>query len=381
MDVFISDISVFLPNAPVENDTIENILGMVHDTPSRTKNIILRNNRIKRRYYAIDPATGATTHSNAQLAAEAIRALHPYPGFSPDDITCLCCATSQADQLMPGHASMVHGELASRPCEIVSTAGVCVSGMMALKYAFMNVAQGLHASAVACASELASPTMRGRMSEFPDPPHGDLAKNPELAFNADFLRWMLSDGAGAAYLTAERPPDRLALRIDWIEIISYASEMETCMYMGANKNPDGSLTFWRDSASPQDIIRDRMLLLKQDVKLLNEKVIPLTVGRPLTSLIQKYGISGEDFDWFLPHFSSHYFRQPVYDQMKAVGCEIPDQRWFTNLYEKGNTGSASIFVIMEELLHSGRLKAGERILCYIPESGRFATCFVQLTVV
>jgi 3-oxoacyl-[acyl-carrier-protein] synthase-3 len=98
-------------------------------------------------------------------------------------------------------------------------------------------------------------------------------------------------------------------------------------------------------------------------------------------LIQKYGIKAEDFDWFLPHFSSHYFRQPVYDQMKDVGFEIPDERWFTNLYEKGNTGSASIFVIMEELLHSGRLKTGERILCYVPESGRFATCFVQLTVV
>jgi 3-oxoacyl-[acyl-carrier-protein] synthase-3 len=381
MDVFITDLAAFLPNDPVKNDQIEAVLGMVNQTPSRTKSIILRNNRIKRRYYAIDPETGVRTHTNALLAAEAIRALRPTEGFSPNDITCLCCATSQGDQLMPGHASMVHGELSSVPCEIVSTAGVCVSGMMALKYAFMNVAQGLHTSAVACASELASPTMRGHMSEIPESQEGNLEKNPELSFNSDFLRWMLSDGAGAAYLTNERPENKPALRIDWIEIISYANELDTCMYMGANKNSDGSLSFWRDVESPEDIVRNRSLLLKQDVKLLNDMVVPVTLGRALTTLIEKHKLKADDFDWFLPHFSSHYFRQTVYDQLKEIGFEIPDERWFTNLYDKGNTGSASMFIMLEELFHSGKLKKGERILCYVPESGRFATCFVQLTVV
>ena len=75
--------------------------------------------------------------------------LKPYEGFSLNDIECLCCGTATPDQLMPGHGLMVHGELKSGPCEVVSTAGVCISGMTSLKYAYMNVALGLSKNAVA----------------------------------------------------------------------------------------------------------------------------------------------------------------------------------------------------------------------------------------
>ncbi|HEY5996983.1 MAG TPA: hypothetical protein VIU29_08165, partial [Candidatus Deferrimicrobiaceae bacterium] len=71
MDAYITDLAAFLPNGPVDNDHMEKVLGMVGQTPSRTRALILRKNRIRQRYYAIDPATGRTTHTNAQLTAEA----------------------------------------------------------------------------------------------------------------------------------------------------------------------------------------------------------------------------------------------------------------------------------------------------------------------
>jgi 3-oxoacyl-[acyl-carrier-protein] synthase-3 len=67
--------------------------------------------------------------------------------------------------------------------------------------------------------------------------------------------------------------------------------------------------------------------------------------------------------------------------MDAIGFAIPAERWFTNLTRKGNTGSASIFVILEELFHSERLKEGQKLLCFIPESGRFSIAYLMLTVV
>jgi 3-oxoacyl-[acyl-carrier-protein] synthase-3 len=67
--------------------------------------------------------------------------------------------------------------------------------------------------------------------------------------------------------------------------------------------------------------------------------------------------------------------------MEAIGFSIPPGRWFSNLTSKGNTGSASIFIILEELFHSGRLRKGERLLCMIPESGRFSMAYMLLTVV
>ncbi|MCG6535310.1 MAG: hypothetical protein L7F78_11595, partial [Syntrophales bacterium LBB04] len=99
MEVYINDVAAFLPNAPVDNDHIEEVIGIIDGFPSRTKRRILGNNGIKQRHYAIDPATGALTHTNAQLTASAIRGLLPYPGFSPEDIECLCCGTTMADLL------------------------------------------------------------------------------------------------------------------------------------------------------------------------------------------------------------------------------------------------------------------------------------------
>jgi len=46
----------------------------------------------------------------------------------------------------------------------------------------------------------------------------------------------------------------------------------------------------------------------------------------------------------------------------------------------GNVGSASIYLMLEELMNAGNLKKGERILLSVPESGRFSYAYAYLTV-
>jgi len=382
MDVYINDIAAFLPNGPVGNDEMEQLLGMVNMLPSRSRRIILRNNRITTRYYAIDPQTGEFTHNNAQLTAEAVRRLKPYASFTPADIEFLGCGTSQADQLMPGHGLMVHGELGGAPCEVISTSGICLAGVTSLKAAYMSVALGLTANAVSTGSELSSSFMRAAFCGSVSPEKAaELDTTPVLSFEADFLRWMLSDGAGAVFLSPKANPDSLSLRIDWIDIVSYANDMETCMYAGAEKRPDGKLDGWRQRASLHDAVDDGMFMVRQDVKLLNEQIIPVSVDRALMTVAAKRNLTPGQIDWFLPHYSSDYFRGRLAERMQKNGFEIPESRWFTNLYTKGNTGSASIYIILEELFKSGRLRKGEKLLCYIPESGRFSISYMHLTVV
>jgi 3-oxoacyl-[acyl-carrier-protein] synthase-3 len=380
MPVYITDLAAFLPNDPIDNDSMEELLGIVNELPSRTRKIILRNNRINSRYYAIDPATGASTHTNAQLTAAAIRRLRPVPDFSLDQIECLCCGTSSPDQLMPGHGSMVHGELKGKPCEVMSAAGICTAGMSAMKYAWMSVASGQTSNAVATGSELASSYMR---SSFCGPVDrkkaAQVEEQPTVAFEADFLRWMLSDGAGAAFLSNQPADTGLSLRIDWIDLLSFANEMETCMYAGAVKLEDGSLRGWREHASLTDALQDSSFLIKQDVKLLNREIITTAVERTLPGLIARHKLKASEIDWFLPHYSSDYFRSHLHDRMEKIGLALSYDRWFTNLADKGNTGSASIYIILEELFHSGRIQKGQKLLCFIPESGRFSMCYMLLT--
>ena len=374
--VYITATGAFLPHAPVGNDEMERLLGQVGEKPSRARRTILRSNGIVGRHYAIDPDTLQCTHSNAQLAAEAVRALDADHG----KIDSLACGTSIADQLMPGHASMVQGELALPACDVLSAGGVCVAGMTALKYAANAVRTGDACYAVATGSELSSASMKaGNFSAEIDSRVDALEKQPELAFEKDFLRWMLSDGAGAVLL--ENPPRDagISLRIDWIDILSYAGEIETCMYAGATKNADGTLRGWQHSdAETRD--SESVMAVKQDVKLLNEQVIRYTVEEPLQAIIRKRNLAAESIHYFLPHYSSLFFRDKVYAGLQRAGLDIPMTRWFTNLASKGNTGSASIYIMLDELFRSGVLQPGETLLCYIPESGRFSTAFMHLTV-
>ena len=380
MEVFINDLAAFLPNAPVDNDHIEAVIGTIHGIPSRTKNRILKNNGITQRYYAIDPTTGALTHTNAQLTAAAVRGLLPYPGFTAEAIECLCCGTTTADLIAPGHGLMVHAELGTPPCEVISTAGICLSGIAAFKYAYMNVALGLSANAVATGSELASAIIRANFFDHLEG-NPDLARLPVIGFESDFLRWMISDAAGAAFLSPEVQPGQKALRVDWIDHISYASRLETCMYAGGSKNEDGSISSWRHLNSLQEALDKNYMALKQDAGLLNEEIVKVAVDWALAAVIKKRGIKVAAVDWFLPHYSSEYFREKLYEAMAAIDFAVPYEKWFTNLAWKGNTGSASIFVILEELFHSDRLQKGQKLLCFIPESGRFSIAYMMLTVV
>ena len=385
MNAFITAISAFLPGQPVSNDDLERYLGKVNRIAARTRQIILAGNGIESRHYAIDPETGATTHSNAMLAAEAVRLLVPEGSeLSGNFMECLCCGTSSPDQLMPGHASMVHGELGCGTCEVVSTAGICLSGITALKYGAMSVAQGLSTRAVATGSELASTFMRTSFFQGMQGAAGQPEKrqdHPAFSFEAEFLRWMLSDGAGAVLIEKAPAPDGLSLRIDWIEIISQAHCLETCMYAGAVKQEDGSLRGWREYAGEGETARNGVLTIKQDARLLNREVIRTLVGKSLPDVVEKHGLSPADIDWFLPHYSSQYFREPLLQQLQEIDFSIPEERWFTNLASRGNTGSASFYIMLEELFSSGRLQKGERILGFIPESGRFSVGWVLLTVV
>ena len=382
--VYITETAAFLPNAPVDNDRMEQVLGQVGERPSRARRTILRSNGIRSRHYAIDPATGVATHSNASLTAAAVRQLASAADFDLTQLGCLGCGTSIPDQLMPNHAVMVQGELKLPVLEAVATGGVCVSGVSALKYGWMAVASGQHDSAIATGSELSSSMLSARNYEGEaaafEAAAEQLEKRPELAFEKDFLRWMLSDGAGAALLQPTPKPGQLNLRIDWIDLFSYAGEMEACMYAGAVKNDDGTLTGWA-MLDPQQRSALSVLAVKQDVKLLNDHIIHYTVEKPLRALQHKRALKADDIDWFLPHYSSNYFRDRVLDGLRNADFEIPQSRWFTNLCERGNTGAASIYIILDELRRSGRIERGHKLLCWVPESGRFSAALMQLTAV
>ncbi|MFL9844669.1 beta-ketoacyl-ACP synthase III [Flavobacterium rhizosphaerae] len=374
-DVYITKAGKFLPNEAVSNDEMESILGLVDGKASKARRIVLRNNGITSRYYAIDKK-GNITHNNAELTHLAIEQL--YDGsFTKNNVEVLSCGTSSADNILPSHASMVHGLMKNQSIELNSSSGVCCAGMNALKFGYLSVKSGNSANAVCTGSERPSAWMQANKFQNEVVNLKKLEEQPILAFKKDFLRWMLSDGAGALLLE-NKPRGEMSLKIEWMEAYSFAHELEACMYAGGDKMEDGSIKPWLDY-TPEEWLEQSVFAIKQDVKLL-DKYIMEKGSDAMKDALDKHNVNPADIDYMLPHVSSHFFATKLYNALLTRGIDIPEEKWFMNLSRVGNVGAASIYLMVEELLYSGKLKKGEKLLLVVPESGRFSYAFAYLTV-
>jgi 3-oxoacyl-[acyl-carrier-protein] synthase-3 len=374
--VYINRVAKFLPYDPIGNDEMESALGMVDGRPSKVRALILRNNGIKTRYYAFKD--GEKTYSNAELTAEAIKSLYTNHLSELQQLELLCCGTTSPDQTLPSHASMVHGELGIHPVEISSFSGACNTGMQAFKYAYMAIATGDKQQAVTTGSERMSKFMTADKFQTEIDKVKEIEENGFIAFEKDFLRWMLSDGAGAALMSNKPNKDSLTLKVEWVDITSYAGQIETCMYAGGVK--EGKEVIGYNDIDTNLWLKDSVFSVKQDTRLLGDNIVPRGVDF-LVTLIEKHNLDLLTIDWFLPHLSSQFFRKKIVEELATRGLEIPEKAWFTNLDRLGNVGSASPYFMLEELMNSDKLQKGQKVFMMIPESARFSYTYAMLTVV
>lgn len=374
-NVFITRSASYLPNGPVSNDRIEDFLGLVGGVKSRAKNIVLRQNGIKTRYYALNTKQ-QMTHTNAEMGKESITGLFD-DDFRLDNVEVLSCATSTPDQLLPSQASMIHGLLKGNEIELFSHSGVCLTSLQALKTAYMCIKAGLNHNAVCCASELPSAILLSKNFDAEYDVMSKVEEHPMIAFHKDFLRFMLSDGASSVLLEAE-PRGKVSLKIEWIEMTSFAHILPTCMRQGGILREDGELTSWK-ALTIEKWAAESIFTICQDVKVLNKNGIPYFAKQINDSLV-KHGVESKGIKYMLPHISSIYFKQPLIDQLKGTSTPFNEEQFFLNLPQVGNVGSASIFLALDELMKSGRLQKGDKILLAVPESGRFSFGTALLSV-
>lgn len=97
-NAYINKVASFLPNAPINNEEMEDYIGLIGEKPSRVRSIVLRQDGIRTRYYALDKGH-KMTHSNAQLAEIAVERLFAGKAI-PKDVILMACGTSIPDQMI-----------------------------------------------------------------------------------------------------------------------------------------------------------------------------------------------------------------------------------------------------------------------------------------
>src|ERR1700735_4795862 len=340
---FITGVGAYLPGDPVDNDQLAARFGDGTERGAVLRERALAANGIRTRHYAVDEG-GRTLMLNEALAAPALR-------------------RALADRGRP--APRVRGGRGAGPMELLSAAGVCASGMAALKAAVCAVRLGEHPVAAAVGSELVSRPFPRAPPDAPDAP------------DASFLRWTLSDGAGAVVVEPEPRPGGLSLRVDWMHLVSHAHEHPVCMSagLGGDREPRAGAT-WLDRRDPPGDAGFEMPRLRQDMSALPALI---DMGVAEYGALVRAGRIEPGIEHVLCHYSAEHFRAKLLTRLRDAGHAADDKRWFTNLHTAGNTGAASIFVMLEAAMP--RLRAGDRVLLIVPESGRFSLAFAHLTCV
>ena len=357
-DAYITGTGSYLPGDPVDNDELKARFAALSRPDARLRDRTLAANGIRTRHYAVDEK-GQTLLLNEELAAHAIGRALADRGLQPEAVRMLATGTTQGDCLVPGFASMVHGRLGGGPMELLSASGVCASGLAAMRAAVSAVRLGEHQVAVAAGSELVSRSLLTR---------------PATTLDTGFLRWTLSDGAGAVVVEPAPRPDGLSLRVDWMHLVSHAHEHPVCMSagLGDERAPRAGGT-WLDNGTGEPV---EIPVLRQDMAALPAL---LELGVAEFDALVKAGRIDPETEHILCHFSAEHFRRKIFRLLRAAGHAPDEERWFTNLHTAGNTGAASIYLMLDAV--RPRLRAGDRVLLVVPESGRFTLAFAHLTCV
>jgi 3-oxoacyl-[acyl-carrier-protein] synthase-3 len=356
----------YLPGPPVDNDGIVSRLGGTDRVTERIRGSILEQNGIRTRHYALDEH-GEPTELNEELAVKAITAALDDRGITAKDIRMLACATTMGDVLVPGFASMVHGRLGGGPMQLLTASGVCASSLAALDAAASKIRLGDHPAAVVVGSELPSRSLR--QSRF---------DGVKARMDSHFLRWMLSDGAGAVVVEFQPHPTKPSLRLDWVRHVSLAHEHDVCMRAGMEGAEPAVGQTWQDMSLP-DAVAGGMFVLRQDISMLDD-LAEAGIAQ-FEELVDIGLVDVKHLDHVVCHYSTNVFKDLAFEGIRKRIPSLDTERWFSNLETRGNTGSASIFIALEEAWHDGRFKPGETILLAVPESGRFSFAFAHLTVV
>ena len=368
-NVYVHGLGSYLPAEPVSNEAMDDYVAPINRSSGRIKQRILAENGIQTRHYAIGP-DGETRESHASLAANAVRACMAASPVAFDAVSLLAVGSSGGDALMPGFANMIQGELGAHPMQTLSSQGICMAGISALEFAAQAVELGNHQHALAVGVDM--PSRMFKHTRFA--PGGY-----RTDFDAHFLRWMLSDGAGAVALGAAPlsiGDSGLALKLRWIHQKSFSGDYPVCMQLGLTLDRNRSFL---DYASSGEAEVAGALALRQDIRLLPHV---FDVGiHEYAKLVGDGWFQPDRVDHFLCHYSSAKFAPVIDELLVKAGLRIAPEAWFSNLTTRGNTGAASIFVMLAEWFQTCAPSAGETVLCFVPESGRISTSYMMFEVV
>lgn len=255
--------------------------------------------------------------TTAQMASEAAKAAVADAGMDASEIDLILVATISSNTIMPCTACEVQKAIGADRATCFDLNAACTGFLFALNTAQAYLAQGVYRTALVIGAESLS-----GLVDWTD-------RSTCILFG---------DGAGAAVLRA----DEGARFAQVTHSIGSKGEALTCSSRNQQRyanQPGAKETYmWMDG--------------KEVFKFAVSKV-----PEAIRELLEKEALGTEDIAWFLLHQANVRIVQSV---AKRLGT--PMEKFPVNMEEYGNTSSASIAILLDEINRKGMLKSGDQLI-------------------
>ncbi len=269
-----------------------------------------------------------TTETMTDLSARAAAKALEKAGLTAADIDLIICSTISGDYITPSEACAIQAKIGAR-CPAFDINAACSGFLYALDLAALYLDAGRAQNVLIVCAEVMSK-------------HVDWTDRRTCV--------LFGDGAGACVVTK-------GIALQYLQLYA-AGDVET-IYLHTSMG---------NSPFAQRLPADLFLHMEGGEVY---KFAVTMVEQQAREAAQALGLSPDNFDYFLLHQAN----QRIIDTARAK-LKQPPEKFPGNIQHYGNMSSASIPVLLDELLEQGAIKPGDRLFLSAFGAGMTAGCCV-----
>lgn len=352
----------FLPNEPVTNDRLEDVLGRLPEAPARVQGFIknmaprmFAGGGVEQRHFAIDPETHRLTHTVASLAEEAARRALEHGHREPADVELLLLSCSNYDYSTPPTSTILQERLGIEHCAEMEIHSNCSGVGKGMQIAYDALRLGRYKTALVVYSQLSSVYLRNCYFN-----------QAQMDKTQAALRYILADGSGAVLVEAAEAEGAGPIPR---EIVGTYIES-----VGANRPPGmtaggGVADLVEPNCQVRELFEKGTHHLDQDFTAVGRDAVPLLM-QGVRHMLESLGVDPSKVDHYVYSIPGLQLYEANLDAVTKPFGVTPEQVKF-RAQSTGYCGGTSILLHFDEMVRSGEVQPGQAVVLYSVESSKW----------
>lgn len=307
MGIKITTTGHYLPTLKVSNDDLTKYMDTSHEWIRKRTGIASRHI--------------ATNENTSDLASEAAKRILAKSGVSAEELDFIIVATMTPDALSPSTACIVQEKIGASKAFCFDISAACSGFVYALSNASHLMKSGNYDKGLVIGAETMS-----KVINWED-------RSTAVLFG---------DGAGGVLLERTDAPEDSFLAEDL-----HADGSRHLALVADHKNVQNPFTEVKETQSYYLEMDGRGIF---DFAIRN---VPETINR----IIANSTLSKDDVAWVVAHQANKRLLEAISKKSK-----IPFEKFGLNIADTGNTSAASIPILLDQMIESNQIQAGENIL-------------------